>query len=357
MELEAGKTYVFVDEEAKETWLCGNAQNKEITAGYDGGFLISEVCCYGEGWVGEDCAISASEKVLFKLKSDNKPLLDKEGIISAWIEQDKKNKTEIARSFNTSARTVGRIIAEHDKKSPVVEESLPLDYVVTRNAITITVGEESRTVDRTFHKFAKLKKGLIGSEFSDEVLVSSFEAMCLKRVIETFSEGNLVVNHTDSTIYYGSFEVKNSLVGHIFKLLEDGDDVLPMVRFLDKLLANPKEDIVEELYGFMKHNNIGIANDGDILAFKGVRNNYRDGWTNTIDNSVGCSPKMPRHLVEYDPKNGCGAGLHAGSLEYATNWYDLTMEVKINPANVVSVPYDCDAQKMRTCGYDVIGEV
>ena len=42
--------------------------------------------------------------------------------------------------------------------------------------------------------------------------------------------------------------------------------------------------------------------------------------TGKIDNSVGESPSMPRSEIVLDPKNGCGRGLHSGSLSYATDW-------------------------------------
>jgi hypothetical protein len=144
----------------------------------------------------------------------------------------------------------------------------------------------------------------------------------------------------------------------MFDIMSRGEDILPMVRFLDMLMDNPKEDIVEELYGFMQHNDINISDDGFIMAYKGVNQNYTDCWTGTISNAVGQKPCMPRSQVVYDPERACGAGLHSGSLDYAKGWSrGHVMKLKINPRDVVSVPYDCDMQKMRTCGYEVIGEV
>jgi hypothetical protein len=41
-----------------------------------------------------------------------------------------------------------------------------------------------------------------------------------------------------------------------------------------------------------------------------------------------------------------------GSLENG----DKIVIVKINPADVVSVPSDCNYEKLRTCRYEVVGE-
>ena len=64
---------------------------------------------------------------------------------------------------------------------------------------------------------------------------------------------------------------------------------------------------------------------------------------------------MARNKVCDNAENGCSYGFHAGSLEYAKGYGNggNLMVVEINPADVVSVPNDCDCQKLRTCKYKV----
>jgi hypothetical protein len=272
-----------------------------------------------------------------------------------------KFKGLLANKYNISTRTLGRILkemeAQEEHPNPTIL-TFVYDYTVTKEAITIFCNEDSRVVTKGYPKFKTIREKLISSDFDDQALQETFELLSLPTFIEKFSEGNITVSHEEGKIYYGSFEIKNSLVVHMFDIISRGEDVMPMVRFLDMLMDNPKADIVEELYGFMQHNGIEISEDGFILGFKGVKSNYNDVWTNTISNAIGQKPCMPRSQVVYDPKQGCGAGLHAGSLKYAKGWSEgHVMKLKINPRDVVSVPYDCDAQKMRTCGYEVIGEV
>jgi hypothetical protein len=45
-----------------------------------------------------------------------------------------------------------------------------------------------------------------------------------------------------------------------------------------------------------------------------------------------------------------------GSEEYATSFGQRTVIVKVNPRDVVSVPLDCDCQKMRVCEYEVTAD-
>jgi hypothetical protein len=166
------------------------------------------------------------------------------------------------------------------------------------------------------------------------------------------------VCHEDGKVFYGTFEIKNSLVTHMFDIMSRGEDVMPMVRFLDMLMDNPKEDIVEELYGFMQHNDIKINEDGTIKAYRNVTMDYKDHHTMTMDNSVGKVVKMPRSLVDSNPNNTCSSGIHCASIEYAKSFGGgRLMEVKVNPAHVCSVPTDYNFMKMRVCELVVVKEL
>jgi len=68
---------------------------------------------------------------------------------------------------------------------------------------------------------------------------------------------------------------------------------------------------------------------------------------------------MARNKVDDDKNIGCSYGFHAGTLEYATGFAcsnDKLVLVEIDPADVVSIPTDCNFQKLRTCRYKVVAE-
>ena len=68
---------------------------------------------------------------------------------------------------------------------------------------------------------------------------------------------------------------------------------------------------------------------------------------------------MPRNKVDDNKDVGCSKGLHAGTLEYASGYAcdnDKLVLVEIDPADVVSIPTDCEFQKLRTCKYKVVAE-
>lgn len=232
------------------------------------------------------------------------------------------------------------------------------DYSVGKNQISIFCSGESRTVAKGFPKFKQLKQTLLDEDFSDEVLEDIYTKMYIPAFIEKFSEGELTVDHENGVAYYGAFAIKHSLVNQLMKMLTEGEDVLPLVRFLEKLLENPKENIVEELYAFMKHNDIEINKQGNIVAFKRVNGEFKDCHTNTIDNSVGTTVKMPRTLVDDDPNSTCSTGLHFCAYSYVKSFYgDNLVKVEVNPKNVVSIPVDYEGAKGRCCEYTVIEDV
>jgi hypothetical protein len=68
---------------------------------------------------------------------------------------------------------------------------------------------------------------------------------------------------------------------------------------------------------------------------------------------------MPRNKVDDNKEVGCSYGFHAGTLEYASDFasdFDKLVLVEIDPADVVSIPTDCNFQKLRTCRYKVVAE-
>jgi hypothetical protein len=59
--------------------------------------------------------------------------------------------------------------------------------------------------------------------------------------------------------------------------------------------------------------------------------------------------RMARHEVQDDPYNSCSTGLHVGTFNYARGFGDTRIRVRINPADVVSVPHDGAGEKIRVC--------
>ena len=102
-----------------------------------------------------------------------------------------------------------------------------------------------------------------------------------------------------------------------------------------------------------------LTPDGNFLAYKSVRQDWKDHHTGRFSNTVGSVLKMTRNSVCDDANIGCSGGFHAGSLDYAKSFGghgSRLLVVEIDPSDVVSVPLDCDCQKLRTSEYKVVAE-
>jgi hypothetical protein len=172
---------------------------------------------------------------------------------------------------------------------------------------------------------------------------------------------NGVISIEDGNVQYNGREIINPLTDRIVKFIQEGLPFEPMVKFLENLMENPSRNSVQELYLFLENNELPITPDGHFMAYKKVRDDYKDIHSGTYDNSVGVVCSMPRNEVCEDRNRTCSDGLHFCSKEYLPSFgscrNNRVMLLKINPADVVSIPSDYNNAKGRTWKYEVIGEV
>ena len=168
------------------------------------------------------------------------------------------------------------------------------------------------------------------------------------------TKGNVKVEN--GTVYYKDEKVHGVIVDRILAFLSEKADMDHLLLFLDNLMSNPSARAREELYTFLENKGFPITSDGCFLAYKSVRPDWTDWATGKFSNKIGETLEMPRDEVDPDKTKHCSYGFHAGTYEYASNFnggVNLVL-VKINPGDVVSIPEDCECQKLRTCKYEVI---
>jgi hypothetical protein len=193
------------------------------------------------------------------------------------------------------------------------------------------------------------------SASEDELL----ELVDIQTAVATFSQGRVEVKN--GQVLYDGEEVHGAISKRILEFMSKGLPFQPLVNFLDNLMENPSMQSQTELYDFLEHQYLPITEDGHFLAYKAVRNDYKDKYAGTFDNRVGSVCEMRRAKVDDNRGVGCSQGLHAGALNYVASYGsvdsgDKIVIVKINPKDVVSVPNDCNCEKLRTCRYEVVGE-
>ena len=169
-----------------------------------------------------------------------------------------------------------------------------------------------------------------------------------------------MINDVDLKLEHGivtfrGLEIQGIVVDKLKEISELGLPFSGLMKFLTNCMRNPRPQAVNELYSFLEHGGFPILPDGCFLGYKKVRSNFMDSHSGTMDNSVGNVVTMPREAVDADPNSACSTGLHVGTLSYVRGFTgDVIILVKVNPEDVVSVPYDYNNQKLRACKYEVI---
>ena len=188
-----------------------------------------------------------------------------------------------------------------------------------------------------------------------------------QRVNEYFdSVGLFGVHFNGSSVLVNGKPVPSELSKMIIDHVDEGTDPTGLVLFFKNLLDNPSYQSRQELVSFIARHGLTITDDGHFIAYKGLRSDDTSvhsgpavvngrNFNGHVPNKVGNVITLPRGDVDDNRDVGCSSGLHAGTWSYANGFgHGNTARVKINPANVVSVPKDSNEQKLRVCRYEVV---
>jgi hypothetical protein len=242
---------------------------------------------------------------------------------------------------------------------------------ISKNSITVVITDSHNsqlnklyTLSRSHPNFESVLEAVRNN---DEDTIHSL--LNIAKSIETFVEGKVRVEN--GHVYYENFILDGIIVNRILAFIKEKLPVIPLLKFINKLYENPSAKSIKELYSFLEHKNMPITPDGNFLAYKGVQRDFFSKTAGSITvlegtvvngkiyNGVGETIIVRRNQVCDDNTQGCSSGIHAGSINYATEFAGMggkVVIVEINPADVVSVPLDCNCQKLRTCAYKVVAE-
>ena len=231
-----------------------------------------------------------------------------------------------------------------------------LRFVLTSNSITVMLGARPYSIASTDEVYPKVVE-LVKANASEDDILSVINAA--QAALEKATQITPAIAIRGGVVTYNGEAVVNSLTTRMLAMLDEGFDLVPMARFLENLMANPSYRAVNELYSFLEKGEMPITPDGHFMAYKAVRADYKDIHSGTFDNSIGQVCSMPRNAVDDDKNRTCSSGLHFCSFAYLPHFAHANghvMLLKINPADVVSIPADYNDTKGRCAKYEVVGE-
>lgn len=229
--------------------------------------------------------------------------------------------------------------------------------IETAETLTIFLDNKSHTVRKNDTKKYQAVTAAIESDDIGALRL----ALGVASAIRAYTRG--AVEIVDGEVLFEGKPVHNAVTEKIMALLHAGKKYDYMLNFLSRVRSNPSQKAVEELYLFLEKAQIPITPDGHFLAYRKVDNDYLsyhanpDGTKNS--NKVGDAPEMPRADVDDNRNNTCSRGLHFCSFSYLSSYHGgsgRVMIVRIDPADVISIPSDYSNSKGRCCKYTVVAE-
>jgi len=229
-----------------------------------------------------------------------------------------------------------------------------LSYNITPKVLSIVLDKVSYVVARSETKYEEVLECLKNKDVKKLSLT-----LCKSTAISEYGKG--VVTVKNGIVHYGEEQLHSIETVRILERIKLGLDVQPLLNFIEKLFQNTSKNSVDNFYNFIEIGNIAICDDGDVYLYKGCwKNELGEIWDahtcNTIRNDVGEKPSRERRLIDDNSGNTCSAsGLHISSKKFADTYGNVTMLVKLNPKDVVSISRD-GREKIRVCAYEVVAE-
>lgn len=254
---------------------------------------------------------------------------------------------------------------EESIPQPLQEElSYPAIVVLNDSLIIVNTNNETFTYYRDNENFDAIKEIVLDvvktSVCTQDQFLQLKALSSLKEKLINWGAGYVTV--VNSQIYYKNELIDDVLSKFILYLVKNNDqDLQYWCNFLDTIQNCSSSHVYDRLFLFISKNDLAISKDGrSIYAWKVIGSNYKDKYTNTIDNSIGQYVSMPRNKVTIDNNISCSSGLHVASFDYLRSCYAATGDrlviVKVNIEDIVSIPNDYEGSKIRVSAYSVVEE-
>lgn len=245
-----------------------------------------------------------------------------------------------------------------------VKAKIPM--IIGRDSVSVFFKGRMYPVSNTHPQYKAVLRAVRAGD-----LAALEAAISVKQTVANKSNGKITI--VDGELMVDGEVLNTALSNRIVEIFRESKgeiDVQPLINFLQNLESLKTIDptnydrIAGELYLFLGHCNLPITHDGYFLAYKMVRDDFKDIYTGTMDNTPGKVVTMDRSRVDTNRQNTCSVGLHIASREYIENGRYGSVDsghrmvvVKVNPADVISIPNDYNNSKGRVCRYEVVEAV
>jgi hypothetical protein len=234
---------------------------------------------------------------------------------------------------------------------------------ITPRSLTVVMGSLTRTIRETHPKWADTRDLLKAMAAAGRKVPSAEEETRLTewldfpRHITRLTNGLVTVTDRGAVLYQGD-PIHPHLAERIRAHLDEGFDIDPLCRFVERLSLNPDPAVRDQLFRWLEETRMPITSDGHFLAYKYVNANMTSAHDGETLHEIGKPTKMPREKCDPNPDNHCSSGLHFAGWDYMRycGGGSVKLLLKIDPINVVSCPKDYEG-KGRCCEYTPISVI
>lgn len=226
------------------------------------------------------------------------------------------------------------------------EKQMNINYHVLGNSMVLNFSGQTFTIAKSDVRYAPVLAAIKAGKLD--------EIPDLVDVKKAYSVSGLLLK--DNLLYLDNEALPEALSERVLAFQKEQLPFEHLVKFARKLRKNPSYNSREQLFKFLEHNGHPITTEGNFIAYRGVREDFKDMHTGTFDNRPGQVCEMNRQDVDDNPNNTCSRGLHVACYDYAKGFGRKLVEVEVDPQDVVCVPVDYNGTKMRTCKFKVVVE-
>lgn len=228
---------------------------------------------------------------------------------------------------------------------------------VDDNSVIVTVYLDGEKYSKTIGSSAMLLK--VNQAIQDK----DFEALkTYLSIEETFKQAGISFDQIANQYSIAKINLTEGARELIMKCYEETingehDSIKGLVSMIHSLNKVKKIEVLEQLYGFLKHNDVTILDDGSFICYKYITKlsdgTYVDSYSKSVTQQVGDYIYTHENKVNNNPNITCSYGLHCAAWQYV-NGQSTIAKVRVLPEDVVSVPVDYNGSKLRCKGYTVL---
>jgi len=243
-----------------------------------------------------------------------------------------------------------------------------MKHIINKTSIILFINNKPYEVDKTTPLYSRIINAFDLPKEEQDAKITELVLGTSNSSNSNTETGKLKIINNE--VYFDEEKLPKILSNIVLRIQKDGLSLEIFEEFWKNLRKNPSASSVTQLYDFLAYKELPLTEDGHFLAYKGVDGNYLSIHGNTetkvikgkvtsqgkIYNTIGSEIEVQRNAVDDDRDNHCSFGLHVGSLDYASSFATKVVIVKVNPADVVSVPIDYNCQKCRVSAYTVVAD-